>query len=90
MDATTPAMRKLAGASLAHQILIARLLVGVLQEKPRPFVAADAFEREIMADVSALLADADDAEGLEIRGRVRDEMATIVQLLRDGLSQLGA
>ena len=90
MDATTLAIRRLAGASLAHQILIARLLVGVLKDKPKPLGAVDAFEREIMADVSALLADADDAEGLEIRGRVRDEMAAIVQLLRDGLSQLGA
>ena len=90
MDATTGAIRRLAGASLAHQILIARLLVGVLKKNPRPLGAVDAFEREIMADVSALLAEADDAEGLEIRGRVRDEMAAIVQLLRDGLSQLGA
>jgi len=88
MDATTRAIRRLAGASLAHQIVIARLLVGALKVRPDPLAAVDEFEREVMADVSALLADADDVEALEIRTRVRDEMAAIVQLLRDGLRQL--
>jgi deoxycytidylate deaminase len=45
----------------------------------------DVFEREIMADVAALPVDADHAEGLEIRAQVREEMAAIAQLLRDGL-----
>ena len=49
----------------------------------------DVFEREIMADVAALLFHAD-AEGLEIRARIREEMVAIVQLLPDGLRQLGA
>jgi hypothetical protein len=43
-----------------------------------------------MADVAALLVGADHAGGLEIRAQVREEMATIAQLLRDGLRQLGA
>ena len=50
----------------------------------------DVFEREIMADVATLLVDADHAEGLEIRARIREEMVAIVQLLPDGLRQLGA
>lgn len=50
----------------------------------------DVFEREIMADVAALLVHADHAEGLEIRARIREEMVAIVQLLPDGLRQLGA
>lgn len=49
----------------------------------------DVFEREIMADVTALLVHAD-AEGLEIRAQIREEMVAIVQLLPDGLRQLGA
>ena len=49
----------------------------------------DVFEREIMADVAALLVHAD-AEGLEIRARIREEMVAIIQLLPDGLRQLGA
>ena len=83
-------MRRVAGAPLAHQLLIARLLVGLLEDKPDPLAHLDVFEREIMADVAALLVDADHAEGLENRARVREEMAAIVQLLRDGLRQLGA
>jgi hypothetical protein len=83
-------MRRVAGAPLAHQLLIARLLVGLLKDKPDPLAHLDVFEREIMADVAALLVDADHAEGPEMRARVREEMAAIVQLLRDGLRQLGA
>jgi hypothetical protein len=48
----------------------------------------DVFEREIMADVAALQVHAD-AEGLEIRARIREETVAIVQLLPDGLRQLG-
>ena len=50
----------------------------------------DVFEREIMTDVATLPVDADHAEGLEIRAQVREEIAAIAQLLRDGLRQLGA
>ena len=50
----------------------------------------DVVEREIMADVAALPVDADHTEGLEMRAQVREEMAAIAQLLRDGLRQLGA
>lgn len=82
-------MRRLSGAPLAHQLLIARLLVGLLKDKPAPPAHLDAFEREVMADVAALPVDADHAEG-QIRAPVRQEMAAIVQLLRDGLRQLGA
>jgi hypothetical protein len=83
-------MPRLAAAPLAHQLLTARLLVGLLKDKPDPLVHLDVFEREIMSDVAALLVDADRAEGLDIRARIREEMAAIVQLLRDGLRQLGA
>jgi hypothetical protein len=49
----------------------------------------DVFEREIMADVAALLVHAD-AEGLEDPRPDPEEMVAIVQLLPDGLRQLGA
>ena len=81
-------MRRLTGAPPAHQLLIARLLAGLLKDKPDPLAHLDVFEREIMADVAALPVDADHAEGLEIPARVREEMAAIVQLLRDGLRLL--
>jgi di/tripeptidase len=83
-------MPRLAAAPLTHQLLTARLLVGLLKDKPDPLVHLDVFEREIMADVAALLVGADHAGGLEIRAQVREEMAAIAQLLRDGLRQLGA
>ena len=60
-------MRRLSGAPLAHQLLIARLSVGLLKDKPDPLAHLDVFEREIMADIAALLVDADHAEGLKIR-----------------------
>ena len=90
MNGSIQVMRRLAGASLAHQLIISRMLVGLLKDKLDPRAAVDAFERDVMADVAALQADADDAEGLEIRERVREEMASVVGLLRDGLGQLGA
>lgn len=83
-------MRRLSGAPLADQLLIARLRLGPLKGKPDPLADLDVFEREIMAEVAALPVDADHAEELEIRARIREEMAAIVQLLRDGLRQLGA
>jgi hypothetical protein len=81
-------MRRLTGAPLAHQLLIARLLAGLLKDKPDPLAHLDVFEREIMADVAALPVDADHAEGHEIPARVLEKMAAIVQLLRDGLRLL--
>jgi len=83
-------MPRLAAAPLTHQLLTARLPVGLLKDKPDPLAHLDVFEREIMADGAALPVDADHAEGLEIRAQVREEMAGIAQLLRDGLRQLGA
>jgi hypothetical protein len=83
-------MRRLSGAPLAHQLLIARLPVGLLKDKPDPLAHLDVFEREIMADGAALPVDTDHAGGLEIRAQVREEMVAIAQLLRDGLRQLGA
>jgi hypothetical protein len=40
-------MRRLAGAPLAHQLLIARFLAGLLKDKPDPLAHRDVFEREI-------------------------------------------
>lgn len=61
------------------------MLVGLLKDKLDPDAAVNAFEHDVMADVAALPAAADDAEGLEIGARARDEMAAIVELLRDAL-----
>jgi len=83
-------MRRSAGAPFDHQLLMVPSLVGVLKDKLDPLAYLDVFERELFADVAALLVDADHAEGLEIRAQVREEMAAIVQLLRGGLRQLGA
>jgi hypothetical protein len=89
MNGSGQAIRRLAGTALAHQLIISRILADLLKDKLDPQNAVDAFERDLMGDVAALQADADDAEGLEIRARVRDEMIAIVGLLRDGLRQLG-
>jgi hypothetical protein len=82
-------MRWLAGAPLVDQLLIARLLSGLLKDKPDPLAHLDVFEHQIMADGAALLVDADHAGGLR-SARGRKEMAAIVQMLRGGLRQLGA
>ncbi len=81
-SATGTTLEHLGGIAIAHQLILARLLMPACKTPED----SDLLEKTLMEDVAAInLGDIDDATAMEVRRRTRDEMVAISTIIRNAL-----
>ncbi|MCB1208761.1 MAG: hypothetical protein KDK97_05520 [Verrucomicrobiales bacterium] len=75
-------IERLSGIAIAHQLMLARMLIG----RSKDAATTDQIEEAFLGDVSAAkLGDTDDVAKMEVRRWARGEVLDIMTLVRDGL-----
>ncbi|EKE78469.1 hypothetical protein [Oceanibaculum indicum] len=87
LEAMRAEMDGAAARTLAHKLLINRLIAMVVLDTNDPISTIEALEQDMAADLQALILGEDDATAMMLRSKARDEIIAACRVVHAGISE---